>query len=208
MHLNVIDIALLTILLVFTLRGVFKGLIGEVMGFIAIILALILAIRWMSIGTALLDSVLNLSPVIAMLISFILIFVLVFWVTLVLAKILRKILQITMLSWLDHLGGGAFGLLKGAVITSLLVLFVGFLPLNSAYRSYESDSILFRPMQRFAPHLFDWVVSVAPSTKSFYDEVNQAVSSRTKPLSAPVMELLKSIARHAEEDSLSNQRRK
>ncbi|NOY77110.1 MAG: CvpA family protein [Calditrichaeota bacterium] len=208
MNLNIIDIAILTILLIFTLRGVFRGLIGEVMGFIAIILALILAIRWMSFGSALLMSVLNVSPVLAMLISFILIFVLVFWGTLVVAKILQKILQITMLSWLDHLGGGAFGLLKGAVITSLLVLFVGFLPLNSTYRSYESDSLLFRPMQKFAPHLFDWVVSVAPSTKSFYDEVNQAVSSRTKPLSAPVRELLKSVQRNTEKDSLPIQRRK
>lgn len=208
MHLNIIDIAILTILLIFTLRGVFKGIIGEVMGFIAITLALVLAVRWMGAGTAVITSLLNLSSVLAMMISFIGIFILIFYATILLAKALRKVLQISMLGWADHLGGGAFGLLKGAVITSLVVLFFSFLPLNSSYQRVENDSILFKPVQQFAPRLFDWVVSVAPSTKSFYEEVNKTISSHTQPLNAPIRQLLKSVQQNAKRDSLKTQRRK
>ncbi|GBD94526.1 colicin V production protein [bacterium BMS3Abin05] len=198
---NIFDIAILVILLIFTLRGIFKGLIGEVTGFIAIILALIFAVRWMSAGTAFILSILNLSTVFAVMISFVLIFVTVFWGTIMLGRTLRKILKISMLGWLDHLGGAAFGLLKGAVIASLLVILLGFIPLNLTYRQYKQDSVLFKPMQQFAPRLFDWIVLTVPSTKSFYDEVNQTISSRTKKMNAPVKTLLKSIRANADKDS-------
>ncbi len=204
MHLNPIDIAILAVLLVFTLRGILKGLIGEVMGFVAVLLSLVLAVRWLNLGTTLLLSIVEMSPALAMLISFVLIFALVFLGTFLLARMLRKLLQITMLGWVDRLGGGAFGLLTGSVIVSLLVLLVSFIPLNQTYRQYEKDSILFRPAQQFAPKLFNWVAAVAPSAGDFYQEVSQAVSSKTRSISGPLQEFLHSVQKNADKKSPQN----
>ena len=198
---NTIDIAILVILLIFTIRGIFKGLIGEVAGFVAVLLSLVLAVRWLNLGTAFLRSFIDLSPALAMIISFILIFALVFWGTEMLAHLLRRLLKITMLGWIDRLGGGAFGLLTGAVIVSLLVLLASFIPVNQTYRQYEQESILFRPAQQFAPKLFNWVVSVAPSAGDFYHEVNQAIFSKTHPLSNPLREFLRSVKMKADSSS-------
>ncbi len=195
---NSIDIAILVVLLIFTLRGIVKGLIGEVMGFVAVLLSLVLAVRWLNIGTAFLLSFLSLSPALAMMISFVLIFALVFGGTLAIARLFRKLLRVTMLGWVDRLGGGAFGFLTGAVLVSLLVMLVSLIPLNETYRQYEKDSILFRPAQQFAPKLFNWIVAVAPSAGDFYQEVNQAISSKTRALNGPLREFLQSVKKNSD----------
>ncbi len=206
MHFTLFDIAILTILLIFTLRGALKGLIGEVMGFVAVLLSLVLTVRWLSLGTALLRSVVDLAPALAMILSFVLIFALVFWGTLVLARVLRKVLRVTMLGWVDRLGGAAFGLLTGALLVSLLVMVVSLIPLNQKYRTQEQESLLFYPTRRFAPELFNWVVSVFPSTGDFYQEVHQAVTSKTRSLGGPLKEFLQSVQKRAIADSTQDRK--
>jgi membrane protein required for colicin V production len=119
MNLNWLDAILLVILIVAFLFGVVKGLIRQVVGLLAIIFGVILASRNYPELSWRLHRYIN-SDFWRNCLSFLLIFfavVLVGWlVTFILSKLTKG-----PLSLVNHFLGALFGLLKGALICSVIV---------------------------------------------------------------------------------------
>lgn len=67
------------------------------------------------------------------------------------------------LSWINNLGGVLFGFLRGAIIVSLLLFLVNFIPLPLEIRIQLSDSIL-------AKYLLDGLMIIYNSLREWLPE--------------------------------------
>jgi membrane protein required for colicin V production len=129
---NGLDIAILCILGFTLIRGIMTGLVQSVSGVIGAVagfygayfyypvLAKFLG-KWVEPG-----SVLNIA-------SFFVIFCAVVIVVTIIGRLLKWVMKIVFLGWVDKLGGGLIGLLKGGIIVAVLVIaLTSFLPPKSS----------------------------------------------------------------------------
>lgn len=120
MGLNLLDIALVLVMLLFMIRGFFRGLVDEVAGLVGIVGGIWVAGHFYArFGQLLLPYIKD--PVWASMVAFAVILCATLLAVSAVAGMLRKFLALTFTSWLNHLTGGAAGLLKGVVICALII---------------------------------------------------------------------------------------
>ena len=128
---NFFDIIIAIILSYCVIRGVFRGLVKEISSIIGVlggyyaaysyypVIAKVLT-RWIS-NTAYLN-----------ILSFLIIFCGVFIIISVLGVVIKYVLNIAFLGWVDRICGAGFGITKGVLIASvLLITLTTFLPKNA-----------------------------------------------------------------------------
>ena len=96
-------------------------------------------------------------------VSFIIIFLLVIFCFRILETLLNRIVDMLFLSWINNLGGALFGFIRGAIIVSLLLFLVNFIPLPLEIRVQLSDSVL-------AKYLLDSVMIIYNSLREWLPE--------------------------------------
>lgn len=130
-ELNYLDVLFLGILVLFSLRGVFRGFVHEVAGLAGLICGVILAgNHYARLGQLLSSHFQGASwPYIA---AYVLILVGVMLAAGLIARILHRILRAACADWINHLAGAAAGCLEGflicAVLAALLSHFLGEAP--------------------------------------------------------------------------------
>jgi membrane protein required for colicin V production len=174
---NYLDLIILSIVGIFVIKGLFRGFFHEVLGLVGLLVGLIFATKYMSNAAVWVDEYLRIPPGLATLLGFLLIFLGIVFGFQLLAHILQKLSQVSLLGWLEKLGGGLVGFLKGATIISLLILFVSIIPFANQLIPGRADSKLFRPMKAFAPYLFDLLTEMVPDSKSFYAELKESLEN-------------------------------
>ena len=120
---NILDIIIICLLVIFLIRGLFRGLVQEVLSLAAVVLAVYLASSFQYLLVPHLQNYIE-TQIIVNGLAYGLIFVgtlIVFWL---LAKLIRSILDIAMLGWIDRTTGGLFGLLEGVLISLILLMFI------------------------------------------------------------------------------------
>ncbi|MGE4192170.1 MAG: CvpA family protein [Pseudodesulfovibrio sp.] len=120
---NFLDIILICIILLFLIRGFFRGLVQEVLSLIAILLAFFLASRFDDVLAPYLKAYIE-SDVTVGALSYTLIFVATLIVVWLLTKLLKSVLELSLLGWIDRTAGGVFGLLEGVLICMVGLLFL------------------------------------------------------------------------------------
>ncbi len=181
-QLNYIDVAIAVLVGGLFIKGLVRGLFRESVSLFGLIAAFLIAMRFLGQASAVVDAVLRLSPSANTLVAFVSVFAISLAAFQLLANLLHKLAQKSPLSWIERLGGGLIGFLKGAVIASLLALFVGYIPFGQAFQKEQKKSILFESTRRFAPWVFDRLRGLVPGTKSFYEEVRDSFGrSRGRP---------------------------
>lgn len=125
---NLFDILIIIILLYCVVRGIFRGLLKEMSSLIGVFGGFYAAYTYYSeVGKYLNKWITN--PNYINILSFLLIFVCVFLIISILGIIIKYILKIVFLGWVDRVFGAVFGILKGILISSvLLIVFTAFLP--------------------------------------------------------------------------------
>ncbi|MDD2206527.1 MAG: CvpA family protein [Aminobacterium sp.] len=129
-----VDVTIALVLAFLFLRGLFRGLSGEVFSLGGIVGGAYLAWRFGPTLTSWYLSRWSGSASVILIISMVLLFVLVVVIASVVCRIVQAFLRWTSLSFIDRVLGGAAGILKGAV----LVLFL--YALLSAFSSFASPS--------------------------------------------------------------------
>ncbi len=180
---NTIDIAILGIIAVFTIKGLFRGAINETIGLVGLVVSLIAGIKLMSNVAELLDRVLDIPPGFITLLSFLLVFVSLQIAAQVLSFVLHKIVKFTFMRPIEKLVGGIIGLAKGGVITSLLVLLVSIIPFSDQILPNRDQSLLYEPVKKLAPRMFNMMMAVVPGSKSFYSELKESIERSTNKVS-------------------------
>lgn len=138
-----IDIAILAILGLTLLFGLWRGLVNELFAIIGWFVAFLTARIFSSdVGTWLSGSIES-QPVL-MLLSWIIPFVAAFIIVNIIRLIIKSMIDMVGLKPMDRLFGGVFGLLKGGLIVTAIVL-VTQLAMNKPNQAFETES-------RFLPH--------------------------------------------------------
>jgi len=152
---NLFDIILIIILIYCFIRGIFRGLLKEISSLIGVLGGFYAAYshykeagiylkRWFT------------DPSYINILSFLIIFVCVFLLVSILGIIIKYILKIIFLGWVDRVFGGIFGLLKGILIGSvLLIVFTAFL-------SNDSSMIKNSRLSRYITTISDKMVMMTP----------------------------------------------
>ncbi|MBU1341075.1 MAG: CvpA family protein [Proteobacteria bacterium] len=128
---NAFDIAIIVIISFCLIRGLFKGLIGEISGIIGVVAGFygaytyypqitVYAQRWIQ------------TPGIRNLTAFFVLFCIILIGVSFLSVLIRKFLKLVFLGWVDRTFGLAFGAAKGVLIVSVLfIMITTFLPKSS-----------------------------------------------------------------------------
>jgi membrane protein required for colicin V production len=140
-----VDLAVLALLGLALVRGLWNGLFREALSLASLVAAAV-AVRFLAGPLAQrLEPVLGaqLGPLGTRVLAALLLFVAVLVAGALLARLLRRSAQLVGLGWLDRLGGGALGLAEGAAIAIVALLISGSVlgrdhPLVSDSRAYAT----------------------------------------------------------------------
>ena len=165
---NWVDPILLVILFLFGLRGYFKGLFRESFSIVGLVVGFIVAVRYDDFVAASAALHWNLSPFILKGIAFVAIFFIVYFVFSLIGWVLHCSAKMLFLQTINHLGGIAIGLGKGAAITALIILFLtssAWIPQSTKERL--EDSYLVPPLSHLAAEI------VRVGTERLFPRTNQ-----------------------------------
>jgi membrane protein required for colicin V production len=146
---NSIDIALIVLLVLATVRGLWRGLIRECFGFIALIGGLLAALKFSDVGAAALGRTTGLPPPTVAAIAFVAIFMIVHGGVSVLGFALDRFTGARVRT-VSRLSGAGFGLIKGGMVLAFLLLFLDLFPVAPVLKSQLRDSRLARPLMALA----------------------------------------------------------
>ena len=156
----IFDIIVLVVLAGFVINGIRKGLFSEVLGLVGIFGGLIAG---MLLAGPLSKFALNFIPeyygVLVHLACFTLLFAAVYTVTRMMSSRLDELSEKLSIDWLNNLLGGLFAGFKGAVIISLALMYISFLPIQFLLTPYQKDSLLHEPLFNLVPKLYKMVGS-------------------------------------------------
>jgi membrane protein required for colicin V production len=169
---NYMDIILLTLLILSAFNGLRKGFIEELAGLAALILGIWAALHFSGIVAQLLSENLNIQgrylPVIAFVATFIVVIILVNLI----GSAVSGMVKAVKLGLVNRLAGFVFGVIKGALILSvLLVVFnkldqdVHLIPAEA-----KSGSRMYEPVKNFAPSVFPFLDFWGDHTQEFPGE--------------------------------------
>ena len=121
-----VDIVLLAVFLLSVLVGLWRGFVFEIVSLLGWLVAFIIA---NSAGPFLADLVpFGADAQVRLWAAYIIVFVLVLLTCTLLARMLRALVSATPLSFVDHLLGGAFGVVRGALILVVVATLVTLSP--------------------------------------------------------------------------------
>ena len=142
---NLLDILLVVVVAVFTLRGLLRGLVKEVFTLAAVVAGFILSNLYHELPAPLLERFIS-GPSNVKAAGYILVFTLTLVATFILYKLIALCVKISLAKWLDYSTGALFGLIEGTVISAFLVLLLtNFLPERTSWPSPSWSRISQRP---------------------------------------------------------------
>jgi len=125
---NVLDIAILVILLFCTLMSLYWGVLRQLLALGGLVVGVLAARRYDQQATTLVSSAVQDNPELARLIGFVLVVLAVSLVVSVIASLLRLFVGLLFLGWLDHVLGGLLGFVQGLLLISVVLAVASALP--------------------------------------------------------------------------------
>ncbi|HLO95848.1 MAG TPA: CvpA family protein [Burkholderiaceae bacterium] len=123
-----VDLSLLIVLGLSVAVGLWRGLVYEVLALAGWLVAYLLSPWLAPVLQGLLPED-RMGPALSHAAGLVLSFIAILVVWSLVAKLVRALIQASPLSWLDRLGGGGFGAVRGLFIGLLVALLIGMTPL-------------------------------------------------------------------------------
>ena len=128
---NLLDVGIIVLLALITLRGYYRGLFQELAVLVGIVGGVVIAAHLYPRLAILIHPWIN-DPLYARWVAFAVIFVAVYWLTRLVAHFIQQALYHLYLDFFDRALGGAFALAKGALLVGFGLMLLGVvLPKNS-----------------------------------------------------------------------------
>jgi membrane protein required for colicin V production len=157
MAMNLLDFCILIPILYFCYRGIRIGFIGEILGIGGIILAVFLTFRYMDNAAGIISSFTGSEPNYLPFVAGAIIFIGTLIVLQIIAFLLKRFLQLIRLNTINRILGLFFGLLKGGIIVSaILILLAGF---NQPSKQVRDQSLSYSYIIYLAP----WAYNLFPN---------------------------------------------
>ena len=150
-----VDIAIIVILLVSTIIGIFRGFIREILSLASWIIAIIVAWTFAEFGAAYLEPYIS-QPPLRVAAAFVGIFIVVLIVLSILSYLLYKLIALAGIGGVDRSLGAVFGVARGVVLIAALILAAVYM--DFASQPWWQGSKL---VQYFSP-VTDFMLSLMP----------------------------------------------
>lgn len=159
MNINILDIIIIIPLLLFAWQGYKKGFIIEVATLAALILGLYFSFYFSDYAARLLNEYFTIDEKYIAALSFIVTFIVVVIAISAIGKVLQKFIDIILLGFLNKAAGAIFGIIKGALLLSILLLIINYFDTsqNLIKEEYKEKSVFYEPIADFAPQLYSWL---------------------------------------------------
>ncbi|QGY43954.1 CvpA family protein [Maribellus comscasis] len=156
---NYIDIILGLLLLFSAIGGFRKGLIAELASLAALILGIWGAIEFSDITSEFLIDNFNLQTEHLNIISFVVTFVVIVILVHIVGNVVNKLVDTVMLGFVNRLAGLVFGILKSALILSIILVVFDKVDddIEILSREAKAESRLYEPIRSFAPSIFPFL---------------------------------------------------
>jgi membrane protein required for colicin V production len=159
--LNYIDLIILLVFAWAAFRGFTKGLVVMVAAFIALIIGIWGAVKFSGIVAGWLVNTMNVSSPYMHLVSFTVTFLGIVIVINIAAFLLSRLLDAIALGFINRLLGVFFGILKMALLLSVLFLIIN--AINARYEFLPEEEVensrLYNPVAKLAPGIFPFLKS-------------------------------------------------
>ncbi len=161
MSVNLLDIIIIIPLLLFAWSGYKKGFIIEVATLAALVIGLYMAFFFSDFAANMLNDLFDMDQKYVAVIAFLMTFIVVIFVVITVGKVVQKFVEVLLLGFLNKLAGALFGILKGALILSLLIFVINYFHFGNYIFKEESrqKSLFYEPIESVAPALFSWLDS-------------------------------------------------
>jgi len=150
---NWLDIVLAIPMLWFLYRGFRNGLIIELASLAALILGIYVALHFSFYVEGWLVENFEIGEKYLYIISFALTFIIVAVLVFLAGKIIHKLVGIIFLGFLNRLAGGIFGLLKAALVLSVILYFVNGFDPGLIKTDVKERSVLYDPVESIVPFI-------------------------------------------------------
>ena len=166
---NYIDIIILVLLVAFGIGGLRKGIITEAATLLGLGLGLYGAFHFSDFTAEQLVKFVEIDQKYMNVISFAVTFIVVAVLVFLLGKLVAKLVKAINLGFVDKIGGFLIGLAKGVLISSLLVMLLNALNLNSVIKDQtKQESLLYPYIEQAVPYVYEG-----------FDLVKEAVQNAT-----------------------------
>lgn len=151
-----IDIIIIVLLALSAINGYSKGLVSELASLGALILGVYAAFYFSDVTADFLVTMFEFQSKYLNIIAFVLTLVLVMAVIVSLGKVVEKLVDVLFLGFFNRIAGALFGVLKGILILSLLIMLLNYIGVADSLISKEKqqNSRFFEDVESFAPYLF------------------------------------------------------
>lgn len=180
---NVIDIIIIIPLIWAFYVGFKKGLIIELFSLIALIGGIYAALHFSFYAENFLSTHVSIDEKYLTIASFIVTFLVVVLLVFILGKILEKFVNLLALGFLNKLAGSAFGLLKTAVILSVIFIILNNINIKFFSDEKRESSLLYGPVESIAPFLWTKIQEMDIDHEEYIDKFkNEKKSSDTREI--------------------------
>lgn len=169
---QLIDIILLIILGIAGVTGFRKGFIAQIAMFVALLLGIWACLHLADHTAAFLTQHFDFAKQSTALWAFLVTFALTVLLVYLLGRLVTKTIRILLIGWLDRLLGLLFSILKVALIISVLIsaLSYGGVLAHVVSTETQQKSLLFKPIQRFAPAIY-------PTIRRYWQSAMQQIAA-------------------------------
>ncbi len=156
---NYLDIVLVVLLILSAVNGFVKGFVEELSGLVALILGIWVAIHFSDTVADFMVDRFNWNFEHLSMVAFLITFLIVVILVSILGAYINKLVKAVSLGFLNRLAGLAFGVIKGALILSILLVIFNKVDedVHIISESTKADSRLFDPIKNFAPGIFPFL---------------------------------------------------
>jgi len=151
---NIVDPILLVLLLLFGLRGYFKGLFRESFSLLGLIIGFMVAVRYDEPAALLWPESWKLSLLVVRVLTFVGLFFVVYFTFSLVGWLLHRSAKFLFLQVVNRIGGIVVGMGKGAAVLALVIFLLASFPLMpQRTRQKIDESYLAPPLHHFAQGL-------------------------------------------------------
>ena len=156
---NYIDLVLGILLILGAIGGFSKGLIAGVASLAALILGIWGAIEFSYITSDFLVDNFQLKTDYLNIISFVVTFIVIVILVHIVGSTVKKMIDTVMLGWIDKLAGLVFGILKSALILSILLVIFDKIDedVKIVPKETKKNSRMYEPIRSLAPSIFPFI---------------------------------------------------
>lgn len=185
---NALDVIFSILLSIFILIGVWKGFFKQIFALIGIAAGIFFAIIGFGpLSKVLTQVIASLPSFIWLIVSFLVIFVAIYISCQLLASLFSKLSQLFLLGWLNRLLGGIVGGIKGIALMSLFLLIVGFLPFQRTLHDVRKDSLMYEPIQRFIPTVYNLFTGFSFNSRDLENKIIEILKDVQGKLDSEMM---------------------